>query len=193
MSLFADINKKSDAEVIRLALSDPDCFAVIIDRYQPPLFRYIRRISSLSKEDIEDSLQEIFIKVYKNLNAYDDSLKFSSWIYRIAHNHVIDLLRKKNVGDGKNLSLEGKEFLNFLSSAVDIRKEIENKDFLERTKKTISELPTKYKEVLILRFLEDKSYEEIMDILRKPKGTVATLVSRGREMLKEKINQLKTN
>lgn len=189
MNQLPDISKKSDAEIIRLALSDPDCFAAIIERYENPLSRYIRRITNFSKEDIEDALQEIFIKVYKNLNAYDESLKFSSWIYRIAHNHIIDRFRKKTASDNKNSSLEESELLSFLSSTVDIQKETEDKDCLERTKKAINDLPLKYKEVLVLRFLEGRSYDEIMDILRKPKGTVATLVSRGKEMLKQRIGQ----
>lgn len=172
-----------------MALSNPDYFVAIVDRYEQPLARYIRRISNFSQEDIEDALQEIFIKVYKNLNGYDDSLKFSSWIYRIAHNHVIDQFRKKSTSDNKTSSLEENEFLNFLSAAADVEKEIENKDCIARVKNIIQQMPIKYKEVLVLRFLEGKTYDEIMDILQKPKGTVATLIGRGREMLKEKIRE----
>jgi RNA polymerase sigma-70 factor, ECF subfamily len=189
MDHFPDISKKTDAELVRLALSNPDFFGHVMERYQDPLARYIRRISNFNTEDVEDALQEIFIKIYKNLNDYDEDLKFSSWIYRIAHNHIIDQFRKRN-GKGPNLSLEENDFIQFLKSAADLRKEIEDKDCLERTREIISRLPIKYREILVLRFLEGKSYDEIMDIIRKPKGTVATLINRGKNILKEEMKKV---
>lgn len=181
-------NTKSDQELVRLARSNPDYFEIIMRRYQEPLARYIRRISYFSQEDIEDLLQEIFVKIYRSLNDYDESLKFSSWIYRIAHNHVIDQFRKAN-SKLATMSLEDNELSNFLRSAVNLEREVVIKDCLDKVRAAIQELPIKYREILILRFLEEKDYEEIMDILQKPKGTVATLINRGRTLLKKKLEQ----
>jgi len=153
-----------------------------MERYQIPLFQYIRRLTQLPKEDAEDLLQEVFIKIYQKLNEYNELLKFSSWAYRIAHNHIIDFFRKIGARPKTN-SLEEYELAKLLTSKTDIVKELGSKDCLEKMKASLEKLPLKYKEVLVLRFLEEKSYEEIMDILRKPKGTVATLIARGREML----------
>ena len=101
-------NEKSDAELVELAKADPESFGLLIERYQIPLFGYIRRLTQLPKEDVEDLLQEVFIKIYRKLNEYNELLKFSSWAYRIAHNHIVDFFRKQTQGPKqihwKNLS-----------------------------------------------------------------------------------------
>ena len=89
-----DCNEKNDEELVALALKNQDFFACLVERYEPKLMRYVRRISAATQEDAEDLLQEIFVKVYRNLNDFDPDLKFSSWIYRIAHNQVISYWRK---------------------------------------------------------------------------------------------------
>lgn len=181
-------NQKTDFELIVLAKQDPENFGLLMRRYESQLFNYIRRIGQLSKEDSEDLLQEVFIKIYQKLNEYEQDLKFSSWAYRIAHNHVIDHFRKVNARPKTN-ALEDEEWERLISASVQVEKEIMQKDCIEKIKETIAQMPLKYKEVLILRFIEEKKYEEIMDILKKPKGTVATLLSRGREMLTRELKQ----
>jgi len=94
-----------DCELVRLSLENADFFAQIVQKYEKPLLRYLLRISNVSLEEAEDLLQEIFIKVYQNLWDFDESLKFSSWIYRIAHNETISAWRKK-ISRGKKINLE---------------------------------------------------------------------------------------
>ncbi len=173
---------KSDAELISLAKADPESFGLIIERYQIPLFHYIRRITQLPKEDVEDLLQEVFIKIYQKLNEYNELLKFSSWAYRIAHNHIVDYFKRVSARPKTN-SLEEFELEKILKSEISPERDLNSKDCLEKIEGCLEKIPLKYKEVLVLRFIEEKSYEEIMDILRKPKGSVATLISRGREAL----------
>ncbi len=74
---------------------NPEVFGEIIDTYQEKLMRYIMRMSNLSYEDSENLLQDIFIKVYRYIHEYDERYSFSSWIYRIAHNMIIDNFRKR--------------------------------------------------------------------------------------------------
>lgn len=178
----------SDSELVEIAKKDQEIFGVLMARYQWPIFHYVRRISGLAQEDIEDMLQEIFTKVYLNLNDYDGSLKFSSWIYRISHNHVIDNFRKISARP-KMSTMEDDEWMKIVRSDVDIENELANKDCVKKIKEVIEKLPLKYREILYLRFLEEKEYEEIMDILRKPKGTVATLIARGKKMLVEELKK----
>lgn len=179
----------SDFELIMLSKEDPENFGFLMQRYQPQLFHYIRRIGQFGPEDTEDLLQEVFIKIYQKLNEYEQGLKFSSWAYRIAHNHVVDHFRRLSARPKTN-ALDEEEWEKLISNSVNLEKELMNKDCVEKIKEIIADLPIKYKEVLILRFIEEKEYEEIMDILKKPKGTVATLISRGKEML---IRELKRN
>ena len=182
----------SDADLIELAIKNPESFGILMQRYQGPLFHYIRRIGQLSKEDTEDLLQEVFIKIYQKLNEYNEVLKFSSWAYRIAHNHVVDYFRKVNARPQTN-ALEEYEWEKIIKASIHIEKEVMDKDCVEKIKKCIQDLPLMYKEVLILRFIEEKEYEEIMDILKKPKGTVATLIKRGKEMLVKRTKDKNIN
>ena len=182
------LEEKTDSELVELAKTDPEHFGFIVLRYQEKLSRYIQRISYFRKEDIEDILQEVFIKTYRNLYDYDDTLKFSSWIYRITRNQTIDEIRKKSKVS-QVLSLEEKDLGKLIKSSVNLEKEFINKDYLEKIRIAIQNLPQKYRDVLVLRFLEEKDYEEIMDILKKPKGTVATLIKRGRSLLEKALKK----
>ncbi|HAR99912.1 MAG: ECF subfamily RNA polymerase sigma factor, RNA polymerase sigma-70 factor, ECF subfamily [Parcubacteria group bacterium GW2011_GWC1_36_108] len=183
---------QTDADLIELSKKDPEMFGLLMERYQGQLFHYIRRMTQLPADDIQDLLQEVFIKIYQKLNEYDEVLKFSSWAYRIAHNHIIDYFRKTNARPQTN-SLEDYEWEKIISASIRIEKDIMNKDCVEKVKVCIEKLPLKYKEVLILRFVQELEYEEIMDILKKPKGSIATLISRGKEMLIEKMKEQNIN
>lgn len=182
----------SDAALVELSKKSPEMFGILMERYREPLFHYIRRISQLPKDDIEDLLQEVFIKIYQKINEYNEVLKFSSWAYRIAHNHVIDYFRKANARPRTD-ALEDYEWERMVKASVRIEKGIWDKDCVEKIKKCVQELPLVYKEVLVLRFIEEKEYEEIMDILKKPKGTVATLIKRGKESLVKKMKEKNIN
>ncbi len=179
-----------DDELVKLSLENQDYFYCLILRYEDKLLRYIRRISSSSKEDAEDILQEIFISVYKNLNDFDSNLKFSSWIYRIAHNKTVSHWRKiqsrpKTVsGDDEDNNL-----FDFIAGDDDLLKSLEQKCSAKQIRKIIFNLDDKYREVLVLRFLEDKDYKEISDILKKPMGTVATLINRAKKKFVEEFEK----
>lgn len=183
---------QTDSKLIELSKENPEMFGLLMERYQGQLFHYIRRMTQLGNDDIQDLLQEIFIKIYQKLNEYDERLKFSSWVYRIAHNHIIDHFRKVGARPQVN-SLEDYEWEKLISAGIQIEKDVTNRDCVEKVKTCIAQLPIKYKEVLILRFIEEKEYEEIMDILKKPKGSIATLIARGREMLIKKMKQQDIN
>lgn len=183
-----------DNKLVKLSLQNQEYFYCLILRYEDRLLRYIRRISSSSKEDAEDILQEVFISVYKNLNDFDNKLKFSSWIYRIAHNQTISHWRKiqsrpKTIsGDDENNSL-----FDFIAGDDDILKIIERKCSAKHIREVIFNLDDKYKDVLVLRFLEDKDYKEISDILKKPMGTVATLINRAKKKLLKNLKRREFN
>ncbi|MFC1645370.1 RNA polymerase sigma factor [Patescibacteria group bacterium] len=185
-----DHTKSSDEELVGLAKKDSDVFEILVARYWDKLFFFVKRISGFTNEDIEDSLQEVFIKVYKYLNDFDSSYKFSTWIYQIARNTAIDESRRKK-SRPRGIDLEEDELLKIFKSSVDVSKEIDDKNQLEKIKSIIHDLPLRYREIMILRFLEEKTYDEIIDIVRKPKGTVASLVSRGRKIILKEMKKKK--
>ncbi|MBN2307179.1 RNA polymerase sigma factor [Candidatus Peregrinibacteria bacterium] len=182
-----DLKSKSDSQLVVLALKNQEKFEHLVERYEKKLSRYIRRITGLDTESIEDILQESFIKIYINLNDYDSDFSFSSWAYRITHNEAINYLRKNKKVITVALENDDEDTTNLievLKSEIDIEAEISQKDLVERIRKAISLLPDKYREVLILRYMEDLNYEEISDILRMPMGTVATTINRAKEKFK---------
>ncbi|MDP1625136.1 MAG: RNA polymerase sigma factor [bacterium] len=178
-------NKEIDAELVKRALAESEEFGRLIEKYQEPMRRYVRRIARPTPDELDILLQDIFIKVYENLNDFDQDLPFSSWIYRIAHNEAIDHLRRgKRFGasldspayDSENLTLA-----ETMPDGTDIASETDMQYQKKAIEALLDELEPKYRSVLVLKFLEERGYEEISDILRKPPGTVATLIHRAKK------------
>ncbi len=182
--------QKTDNELVTLSLQDESWFYCIILRYEEALLRYVRRISYATKEDAEDILQEVFLSVYQNLNDFDSSLKFSSWLYRIAHNKTVSAWRKTNARPKTISTDEDLDLFAFIASDEDILKDLEKKCDAKKTREIIGRMDKKYRDVLVLKFLEDKDYREISDILKKPMGTVATLINRAKKKLEAELNKL---
>lgn len=178
------MNINSDKELVKMALKDANNFILIMDKYKHPLFAFIKRLLKVTDGDAEDILQDVFIKTYQNLNEFDPQLKFSSWIYRITYNQSISFYRK-NKKNLQILPLEDNEaILKKLSVEFNTNKKIDENILRERTRETLRKMDKKYREVLILKYLEDKDYTEISNILKKPMGTIATLLSRAKEKFK---------
>ncbi len=159
-------------------------FYVIIERYEKKLLNYIFRISDMTQEEAEDILQEVFIKVYLYINDFDKNLKFSSWIYRITHNLVIDKVRKEKFIVKIN-SEDKNKIIEKIKDDFNIEKEIDNTLLKQNIDKIFSEMDKKYKDILELKYLEDKDYNEISDILSKPIGTVGTLINRAKKQFRQ--------
>lgn len=175
----------TDVELVALSLSNQEYFGVLVERYEIKLGRYIRRITSVPQEDQEDILQNIFLKIYINLNGFDKKLSFNSWAYRIAHNEVVDYARREKIkikygkfdyeDDVFTWTADGKDFLG----------EIHAREDAHSIQSTLGTMDIKYCEVLILKFMEGYSYREMSDILKKPEGTIATLVNRAKKSFKQ--------
>lgn len=173
-----------DNQLVGLSLEDSQYFYCLMRRYEEKLANYVKRFTYLVDEDIADIVQESFINAYQHLNDCDCKLKFSSWMYRIVHNQTINFM-KKNKNPVKIDFENDDEFIDWLIADTDIEKETIIKQQNEEIKKIIEKLKPIYKEVLILKFFEDKDYQEISDILQKPMGTVATLLSRAKIQFKQ--------
>ena len=179
---------KTDEQIVILTLKSQDYYLYLMKRYEAKLLNYILKISNTNKEDAEDILQEVFIKAYQNLNDFDLNFKFSNWIYSIAHNATISAFRKKGVRP-QTVSWEDKDLNNILESTLEVENTSLQKLTYKQILKIINQLPLKYKDVLILKFIEGKDYREISDILHKPMGTVATLINRAKKSLKQELKK----
>jgi len=179
---------KTDEQIVVLTLKNQDYYLCLMKRYEIKLLNYILKISNISREDAEDILQEVFVKAYQNLNDFDLNFKFSNWIYSIAHNTTISVFRKKNVRP-QTVSWEDKDLDNILKSTLDVEDASLQKQTYKHILKIINQLPLKFKDVLILKFVEGKDYREISDILHKPMGTIATLINRAKKFLKQELEK----
>lgn len=179
----------SDEDLVILSLENEDDFLFLMKRYEEKLLKYIFKISGFNKDEADDVLQEVFIKVFKNLNDFDQDMKFSSWIYRITRNQTISHFRKNKNFYNYLSSEENENLLNKLESEIDMEKELDQKILKNKISEFLPRLDYKYREVLILRFLEEKEYKEIAEIIKKPIGTVATLISRAKGKFINELNK----
>ncbi|NCS96787.1 sigma-70 family RNA polymerase sigma factor [bacterium] len=184
MSMHSEKNL-SDEAIVKAAQKDLAHFAILVERYEQKLKYYILRISNFSELEAEEILQDVFVKAWKNLNGFDETLKFSSWIYRITHNETISAFRKSKSRGEENRSIIEPELFENLPDENNFIEEIDQKMTAVEVQTILKTLPENYREVLILRFIEDKSYEEMSDILMKPGGTIATLLNRAKTQFKE--------
>jgi RNA polymerase sigma-70 factor (ECF subfamily) len=172
---------------------DRGAFAELVELYKDKIYHLAYRMLN-NKHEAEDAVQETFMRVYTNLHRYDEQQKFSTWIFRIGTNHCIDRLRKRKHSayslDAEMPDGEGNDYYSMLPGNEDTP---EQQIILSETqlliRKAIDALPEKYKSVVILRYLQDMSLQEISDVLDMPVTTVKTRVHRGREYLRKRLEQ----
>lgn len=177
----------TDELLIARMNEQPEHLAIIINRYQAPLSRYIFRLAGLNHEDIEDLLQTIFLKMYLNINNFDQTLKFSTWLYRIAHNETISHYRRRRARPVIDYSIDEQTINSLTNNSWQT-----NADrIIWRTQlnQALDRLPAKYRQTIILRYFEDLDYQAIADIIQQPIGTVATLLSRGKQRLQQLLTK----
>lgn len=173
-----------DEEIASLVQGgDQDSYGALIERYEKKLTRYGRRFL-YDYDDIEDVVQEVFLKAYTHINSFDTKRSFSSWIYRIAHNEYINVLKKKKSTSFFSL-FEFDTFFPHLVAGKSPYDEAIEKEEKVRVENAVAKLDVKYKEPLLLFLYEDKSYEEISDILEIPKATVGVRIMRAKKQLAE--------
>ncbi len=177
----------SDEQLIKVIREkDKELYSEIIKRYKTKLSHYLRKFICNINE-LEDILQDVFIKAYKNLYSFDIKKKFSSWIYRIAHNEAVNYLKKNS---RIKISLDEVEY-RIVDEKIDLNGNVDEAFLKKEIGKYMEGIKLKYREPLILFYFEQKSYEEISDILRIPTSSVGTLISRGKKMIKEKLEKEK--
>ncbi len=181
----------SDEEVAtRIQKGEAELLRVLMHRYTDKLTRYGRKFLS-NADNIDDIVQDVFIKTYQYIQSFDASLKFSSWIYRIAHNAFVNGLKKQQRGP---ILMPDFDLDVFISHQRYVDPKIEEREYAEliqMIEQGLEKLKPKYKEVIILYYLENMSYKDISDILQVPTGTVGIRVMRAKEQLKKIYTDMK--
>ncbi|MGM0607225.1 MAG: RNA polymerase sigma factor [Candidatus Muiribacteriota bacterium] len=176
--------KENEAEIVKKILEgDSSQFEKIMDIYSKRLYSFLYRMC-LNEALAEDILQQAFIKAYRYLNKWDNSRGLKNWLYMIARNCFYDYVKKE-----KKINFVSMHDLEFFLSADETgpEKEAMNREEVREVVKKIYTLKPKYAEILILRYIEDLSYEEISQILQLPLGTVKIRIHRAREKLIQAI------
>jgi RNA polymerase sigma-70 factor (ECF subfamily) len=186
---FAIENIKSltDGELIQTAIRGrEDGFEELVRRYQRPITGYVYRM--LNNYDASlDVTQEVFIKVYNSLERYSSEYKFSTWLYRIAHNAAIDYMRRNSVSQQsiEAENADGSYQLQIESSQPNPEQQREQSEWRREIETVVKCLPQVYRELILLRHAQDLSYDEIAEITNLPLGTVKNRLFRAREMMRE--------
>jgi RNA polymerase sigma-70 factor, ECF subfamily len=177
----------SDVELVSRSIGGLDnSFEELVRRYQRPIAGYVFRLLG----DYESSLdvtQEVFIKVYNSLERYRSDYKFSTWLYRIAHNAAIDHLRRNSMNSQsiETESPDGTYQLQLESPLPSPEQNHERSEWKAEIKAVTKLLPPAYRELIVLRHSQDLSYDEIASVTGLPLGTVKNRLFRAREMMRE--------
>ena len=170
----------------------------LLTRYERPVFSLIFRMVR-DRETAEDLAQETFIKVLNNLDRYSPEFKFSSWLFKIANNLTIDHLRRRRVD---TISIEGAPdavssesakatSITVVSGDESPLEELESKELGAAIELAIAGLRPEYRACIVLRHVEDKSYEEIAEIVKLPLGTVKTYIHRARHERRAALDEVR--
>jgi RNA polymerase sigma-70 factor (ECF subfamily) len=191
--------KATDQEIVRWAREGRErAYRELIRRYERPIFSLVYRMVR-DRELAEDLSQETFIKALNALDSYRPEFKFSSWLFKIANNAAIDHLRRREL---QTLSLEGARDATdperVEATALQLKdrgesplQEMEARELGGAIEQAIARLRPEYRSCILLRHVEDKSYEEIAEIMDLPLGTVKTYIHRARAELKDALGELR--
>jgi RNA polymerase sigma-70 factor (ECF subfamily) len=176
----------TDGDLIVAAVGGrAESFEELVRRYQRPITGYIFRIVGEYEASL-DVTQEVFIKVYNSLSKYSSDYKFSTWLYRIAHNAAVDHLRRNSVPQ-QSLEAEnadGTFELQLESRLASPEQDHERSQWRSEIEVVVELLPAAYKELIVLRHGQDMSYDEIAEVTSLPLGTVKNRLFRAREMMR---------
>ena len=189
---------KSDKELAGFARDgDERAARELVERFQRPVFSIVHRMVR-DRELADDLAQEAFVRTFNNLDRYDPSYKFSSWLFKIAYNLTVDHLRRKEL---KTISIHGAPdavtadqqeatsvTLESEEEAPDER--LEALELAGELERAIATLREDYRTAILLRHVEGHAYEEIAEIMGIPLGTVKTYIFRARRLLREELTDV---
>lgn len=175
---------QDDADLVLACQSgNQDAFAILVQRHQRRVFNLVYRMLQ-QYEEANEVTQETFLAAWQGLAAFRGDARFSTWLYRIAYNCALKQLEQRKRDKALQMAmqaepLETEDLTGAELAAIHDRQEL--------VREQLSTLPSKYRIVLILRHLQDMTYEEMAEILTMPIGTIKTQLFRARNLLKERL------
>ena len=176
--------------VLRCLKNDQAAYRRLLEKYRRPVYGIVRRMIP-DDEDARDLAQEAFIRAFRNLDQFDPERRFSSWLFRIAHNLCIDHYRRRKLdlvpmvrrGDGEE------EPWDLPDGTPGPGEEFSDRERSRKLILAVESLPPAYRSVIVLRHQQGLAYEEIAEVLELPLGTVKARIHRAHRLLKEKLTR----
>jgi RNA polymerase sigma-70 factor (ECF subfamily) len=183
------VSAVADSDLVTRAIAGrEDGFEELVRRYQRPIAAYVYRMVG-DYDAALDLTQEVFIKVYASLARYRSEYKFSTWIYKIAHNSAVDHLRRHSTREQSLVNQsDGEQYdLPIESGRLSPEQESEKAERRAEIESVVRQLPSAYRELIVLRHSHDLSYDEIADVTGLPLGTVKNRLFRAREVMRQQF------
>ena len=179
--------ERDDAELVAASKAgDQDAFAQLVLRHQRRVFNLVFRMLQ-QYEEANEVTQETFFAAWQGLPAFRGDARFSTWLYRIAYNCCLKQLEQRKRDSVLQTAIQAEQILQEESCDERAAAELETYERQALVREHLSLLPTKYRVVLILRHLQEMTYEEMAEILTIPIGTIKTHLFRARNLLKERL------
>ncbi len=170
-------------------VGDQDAFALLVQRHQRFVFNLVFRMLG-QYEEADEVTQETFLAAWQGLPGFRGNARFSTWLYRIAYNCALKQLEQRKRDQALQLAIQVEQADQRINNDERIGAEIEARDRQIIVREHLSNLPAKYRIVLVLRHLQEMTYEEMAEILTMPIGTIKTHLFRARNLLKERLEAL---
>ena len=171
---------------------DQDAFARLVQRYQRRIFNLVYRMLQ-QYEEASEITQETFLAAWQGLPSFRGDARFATWLYRIAYNCALKQLETRKRDKALRVALQAEQVLQSHVGYESTDAQMDEHERQAFVQEHLSRLPAKYRIVLILRHLQDMSYEEMAEILTMPIGTIKTHLFRARNLLKERLQGLDRN
>ena len=173
-----------DAQLVTASKNgDQDAFSLLVQRYQRRVFNLVFRMLQ-DYEEASEVTQEAFLAAWQGLPAFRGEARFSTWLYRISYNCALKQLETRKRDKALHTALQAEQTIEGDDPKNALLEMLDNQEMVQEQ---LSQLPPKYRIVLILRHLQDMTYEEMAEVLTMPVGTIKTHLFRARNLLKERL------
>ena len=189
-NIFSSYAEQDDVALVSACqVGDQDAFALLVQRHQRFIFNLVFRMLE-QYEEANEVTQETFLAAWQGLPRFRGEARFSTWLYRIAYNCALKQLEQRNRDQALQLAIQVKQANQRIDNDERLGSEIETYERQAIVREHLSKLPAKYRIVLVLRHLQEMTYEEMAEILTIPIGTIKTHLFRARNLLKERLEAL---
>jgi RNA polymerase sigma-70 factor (ECF subfamily) len=180
-------SEEDDTQLVKASQNgDEDAFAILVQRHQRRVFTTVLRMLQ-DYEEASEITQEAFLAAWLGLPSFRGAARFETWLYRIAYHCALKQLERRKRERSLQAAIQAEQMLEEVNKQKQAEDSLELRDRQAMVREQMEELPAKYRIVLILRHLQEMTYEEMADILTMPIGTIKTHLFRARHLLKERL------